>query len=212
MHKGVILLVKATDKESAILQVDEFMKPYYGEVYDWYVIGGRCSGCLIKNDEFDAFAKNLIEAEKKLDEKYHNLPKNFLPQSLIQANKDKFQNKWEELKMKGSNPFANHYELPRTGGEYDIMPLTECAEIVKTWIKDLDKEADEIWNNLVNARNENKTTSGMSGYYASEYSDAIYRNFCFNSNVYNISEDEAETMPEESDFNNYMAVIIDMHN
>ena len=42
MHKGIILLVKANSKENAEHKVTQFMEPHGdGQVWDWYVIGGR---------------------------------------------------------------------------------------------------------------------------------------------------------------------------
>ena len=47
MHKGVILLVKSENKDNVNGLVEEFMEPYgNGNVWDWYVIGGRWSGTL----------------------------------------------------------------------------------------------------------------------------------------------------------------------
>lgn len=47
MHKGVILLVEAEDSSGAIDKVNEFMERYgEGDVWDWFVIGGRWSGLL----------------------------------------------------------------------------------------------------------------------------------------------------------------------
>ncbi len=54
MHKGVILLIKASDKNEAKDKVQEFMVQYGdGDIWDWYVIGGRWSGTLnSKSKEF----------------------------------------------------------------------------------------------------------------------------------------------------------------
>lgn len=54
MHKGIILLVKCRDKESAFHKVELFMPRYgNGKVWDWWRIGGRWSGTLNKyNNEF----------------------------------------------------------------------------------------------------------------------------------------------------------------
>lgn len=47
MHKGVILLTKAKNREEAKAKAEEFLEPYGdGDVWDWYVIGGRWSGTL----------------------------------------------------------------------------------------------------------------------------------------------------------------------
>ena len=60
MHKGVILLTKASDRDEAVSQVESFLENYGdGDVWDWYVIGGRWSGTLnTKAKEF------FVAAEK----------------------------------------------------------------------------------------------------------------------------------------------------
>ncbi len=41
MHKGVILLIKASQRDEAKDKVQEFMVQYGdGDIWDWYVIGG----------------------------------------------------------------------------------------------------------------------------------------------------------------------------
>jgi hypothetical protein len=57
---------------------------------------------------------------------------------------------------------------------------------------------------------EKDVKDGLSAYYAARYSDAAYGNFCFDTNVYNITECEAESIPE--DIESYYAVVVDMHN
>ena len=54
MHKGVILLIKASQRDEAKDKVQEFMVHYGdGDIWDWYVIGGRWSGTLnSKSKEF----------------------------------------------------------------------------------------------------------------------------------------------------------------
>ena len=147
MHKGVICLTKATDKEDAISNVESFLESYGdGKVWDWYEIGGRWSGTL---------------------------------------------------------------------GDDDSTQLTNCVIVVEEWKQDLEAEADELWDKLIDARSKEKLGEekfGMSGYYAARYSEAKYDSFCFNSNVYDIDNntnnpEEALKQPEQ-----YFAVMVDMHN
>ena len=42
MHKGVIILVEAEDRQDAMNKVEDFLEPYGdGDVWDWYSIGNR---------------------------------------------------------------------------------------------------------------------------------------------------------------------------
>jgi hypothetical protein len=50
----------------------------------------------------------------------------------------------------------------------------------------------------------------MSGYYASKYNKLSNGYFCFDTNVYNATTEEAETIPD--DVEEYWAVMVDMHN
>lgn len=164
MHKGVILLVKASDKEEALSEVESFLEPYgEGFVWDWYQIGGRWNNTL--------------------------------------APKDK----------QGNNNYCDHYSLPEYGNVYDIVPLKDCIDVVKEWCKDLDKEREELWDKLVQAKEEAKEGKWDStGYLAGQYRDAHYGNFCFDSNVYNVTEGLAEDIPDNIE--EYFAVMVDMHN
>ena len=72
-------------------------------------------------------------------------------------------------------------------------------------------EIEEIFEKLVEARN--KALEGeydMSGYYAGIYKDLNQGNFSFETNVYDITTNCSETIPE--DIIDYYAVMVDMHN
>lgn len=99
-------------------------------------------------------------------------------------------------------------------GHYPV-PLKECVTVVEEWKQDLEAEADELWDKLINAREKEKSGEekfGMSGYFAARYSEAKYDSFCFNSNVYDI--DNNTNNPEEAlkEPEQYFAVMVDMHN
>ena len=65
MHKGVILLVKADNKEDAIDKVTEFLEPYGdGDVWDWYSIGNRWHNLLAPKQKADEFNKWVHEEYK----------------------------------------------------------------------------------------------------------------------------------------------------
>jgi len=46
MHKGIILIVKASDRDEAQSEAEDFLIPYEDQVLDWWQIGGRWTGIL----------------------------------------------------------------------------------------------------------------------------------------------------------------------
>lgn len=46
MHKGIIILTKASNKEEAIDNVEEYLDGEGDHIFDWYKIGGRYSSLL----------------------------------------------------------------------------------------------------------------------------------------------------------------------
>ena len=81
--------------------------------------------------------------------------------------------------MKGLHPWCDHYSLPENGNEYDCVPLSDCLDEVKTWVRDMEKEKEEAWNKMVEAHEQEKEDNrgSMSGYYAGKYKDAEYGQF-----------------------------------
>lgn len=207
MHKGVILLVKATDKDEAIEKVNDFMEPYgNGDVWDWFQIGGRWNNTLAPKELVDQF--NIKVDNHILKKEEHG----FISSKQVEEKKKELQDAWEELGLKGSNPYCDHYKLPTDGNEYDAVPLSDCIVTVKEWLQDLDKMADGYFEKLVEEREKEKggKKGTMSAYYAGLYKDVTYQNFSFESNVYDIDTDAAESIPE--DVTGYYAVMVDMHN
>lgn len=205
MHKGVILLVKTRDKEEILSLVDQFLEPYgNGDVWDWYQIGGRWNNTLAPKDKLDNF-------KKKCDEILVKTEHGWISQQKVDSKQEQLQKAWEECGLEGLNSYCNHYGLGEEGNTYDIVSLKDCIDTVKEWIKDLEKEKEEVYEKMIQARSDAKEGKyDMSGYYAGLYKDAQYQNFCFKTNVYNISTDEAETIPE--DIEEYYAVMLDIHN
>ena len=206
MHKGVILLVKSTDREEILSEVEKFMEPYGdGNVWDWYRIGGRWNNTLAPKDKLEKFQKKCDEILVK-DEEH-----GFLSQKEVDNKQDLLQKAWEEVGLEGENSYCNHYNLPHEGNIYDIVKLTDCIETVKSWCRDLEREKVDIWEKMVDAKEKaDKGEYDMSGYFAGQYKDAQYGSFCFESNVYNISEWKAEKIPDNID--EYYAIMVDMHN
>lgn len=212
MHKGVILLVKAEDKDDAISKVNDFMEPYgEGDVWDWFAIGGRWSNTLAPKELLDKFkekANTILERDKD-----HG----FLSMDEVEKKRPQLQAVWEELGLKGPSPYADHYKLPEDGATYDAVPLSDCIVTVKEWVRDLEVEADKEWEEMEKARKEAKSKRAagekpwdMSAYHAKNYANAVYNNFCFDSCVYDITEDQGESIPENIE--GYWAVMVDMHN
>jgi hypothetical protein len=206
MHKGVILLVKADDAQDATSQVNNFLEPFGdGDVWDWYVIGGRWSGTL--NKSANTFYK---KAEEHFKAAYPDNENPFLTSTMVEEQATALQEIWESLGETSTNPYKrNTYN--NLGDEDDIVRLSDCISVVKEWTKDMDKEAEEQWNKMIEAKKE-EDAHDMSPYYAKRYAEAKYDEFCFDSNVYdtvNHTNDPEEALknPEE-----WWAVMVDMHN
>ena len=209
MHKGVILLVKADSKEDALIQVTDFMESYgEGDVWDWYSIGGRWNNSLAPKDLLDQF-KIKVDNEILIKQEGSS----WISQQQVDENQELLQKAWEECGLEGLNSYCDHYSLPEDGNIYDIVPLISCLETVKDWTKDLNKEKEEYWNKMLEAKEKAKEGEyDMSGYYAGRYKDLQYGNFCFESNVYNVETGKAESLPKEEEIVDYYAVMVDMHN
>lgn len=208
MHKGVILLVDAESKDDALDKVKDFLEQYGdGDVWDWYQIGGRWSNTLAPKELKGKFYQK-VSSEILMPQEGDSW---ISQQQQVDDNRELLQSTWEELGLLGNNPYCNHYCLPDKGNVYDIVKLTSCIETVKEWVKDVNKESEELFEKILKSREEAKEGKyNMSGYYAKQYSDIIGGYFSFETNIYNISTGEAECIPE--DINNYYAIMVDMHN
>ena len=203
MHKGVILLVKANDKEEAIDRANSFIGGYENDVWDWYVIGGRWSGLLNpKSKEFYEKADLLFK------ERYED--SQFVSTNMIKEQAEALETIWNELGGVGVNLYKrNQYDSD--GSDDDCMPLVDCIERVKEWTKDMSAEADKYWDKMVVSREDDKGST-MSGYYARRFADCVYDDFCFESNVYDTEQYSNDTGYALANPDNYYAVVVDMHN
>lgn len=203
MHKGVILLTIAENKQDAKSNAESFLENHTDDVLDWYSIGGRWSNSLAPKDKIEEFTKQAHDLYPILKGSY----------AIKEIENDTvrpiLQNLWESLGLKGKNIYYDSYafKLEEEDKTYDIIPLIDCIDVVKEWVRDLKSYQKECWNEMISAHNNNNESS--SAYYAGLYKDAVYNSFCFDSNVYNIDLYEGETIPD--DIEKYYAVMIDMH-
>jgi hypothetical protein len=219
MHKAVILLVKkddmATDPESIEQKVNEFMEQYgEGDVWDWYVIGGRWSGTLLEHTK--PFYK---KAEDFLREKYPNEAHGFITTTMVEEQADALQAIWIEMGGQNVNPY-NRDQYVMTGNySDDIMPLIDCIPIINDWALDMKEEAENCFAKILEEKKKEKLAAvngekiwPMSGYYAGKYHSLSNDSFSFDSNVYDIDNQTNDPGQALSEPENYFAVMIDMHN
>jgi hypothetical protein len=195
MHKAVILLVKANNRESALTQAREFLEEYK-EVWDWYVIGGRYTQLLSKH--FNSFMEKAKAICPELSEEY-------IITSKLEEHKNEFQSLWLSLGGTGLNPYANHYECPKNGNDDDVVYLCECIDIVREWqqtIKTAKEEEEKAKKWL------EKNDYNMYGYALKKAGNLYQQNFCSNTNIYNV---DSFNYSIPKDMENYYAVMIDMH-
>lgn len=205
MHKGQIFLTKASDRDEAISNVREFLDEHQDRVWDWYVIGGRWSGNL--NPKSEEFYK-LAEAHFK---KMHPDMGEFLTSSMISESAEVLQSIWsEELGQQSENPYTRD-SYSSDGNEDDILPLTECENRVKDWAKDLKAVAQENWDKMLASKKENGQHD-LSAYYANRYAEAVYDEYCFDTNTYDIDNQTNDVLEALENANEYFAVMVDIHN
>jgi hypothetical protein len=212
MHKGIVLLVKPeeTSREAILDKVDEFMEQYGdGDVWDWKQIGGRWTNTLApKYKEFHEWANALLEKQEEVKK---GKPTDWISQDTVDQNSSVLQSKWEEIGMKGQNPYCNHYELGEEGGVYDVMPLSECIDAVKELQQDPiaagreEFSAAEKWLNGERAINDYR----MYGYCLKKAGEIFSQDFCFDCNIFNVEADNY-SIPTELD--GWFAVMVDIHN
>jgi len=209
LHKGVILIVKADDANEAQEKVEEFLEMYNGVVWDWYVIGGRWSGILNKlNQRFLTAANRFMAKKCKVKTKELRVTDKLLKECANDLNAI-----WEKMGGTGSNPYE------RKCGT-DIMPLSECTDIVKKWKRDLVKEANKAFRQLCIERKKerearmrgDKHCGFLSAYHAGLYKDAVFDSFCFESNTYDIDVSTNDPTKALDNPEGRWAVIVDLHN
>jgi hypothetical protein len=212
MHKGVICLTKAADRDEAISNVQSFLEQHGdGDVWDWYVIGGRWSGTLnTKAKEF--FEKTKVHFETT----YPDNKAPFLTQKMVEEQADALQKIWDDMGQTSKNPYSrNQYD--KVTGDDDVVLLSDCVDVVNEWKKDLNAEAEEHFQKMIEEHENEKENpqSTMSAYYAGLYRDCKYDSFSFESNVYDIenhTNNPEEALKEPEKMYLWFAVMVDMHN
>ena len=219
MHKGVILLTKASSKEGAISAAESFLEPYgNSRVWDWYVIGGRWSGTL-REDSLDK--KKLAKYHKEFEKRKLGWTS---AENSEEAQREKAWALWREMfpEWKGDPPvYRDRYK--QEGQSDDVLPLSECLTAVESWRKAYLDAKNEFIENLSKRLKESlveqkakKPANGSKKkkwvppvdyllYQAGKYA---YDDFSFESCVVN-TEDGGCNLPETT--NGWYAVMVDMH-
>lgn len=195
MHKGVILLVKATDEEEASDKVNEFMEGYQGQVWDWWSLGGRWTGTLDKY--------NPSEDPKNLETCFLCNGTGLRNDELgKQARKEN-----PEYTCNGCGGTGKSVKFPSDWKhKNNIMPLSNCLGVVKEWAQDPEKEFEEHSKKALENYKDNRS---MKAYSLKVAAQLLGEEFCFDCNVYNL-EDYDYSIPE--DVEGFFAVMVDMHN
>ena len=207
MNKGVILLTKASNEDEAVSNVREFLEDYGdSKVWDWYVVGGRWSGTLNpKTKEF------FEKAEAHFKAVYPQYAKDeFLTSKMVEEQGEALNGIWDTIGGEGLNPFSRD-NYSSDGFADDVLPLTECLDVVNAWTKDMNVHAEEMWSKMIEAKSTDKGHD-MSAYFANRYAEAKYDEFCFESNVYVIDHETNNPASAIENADQYFAVMVDMHN
>ena len=157
MHKGVICLTKATDKDDAISNVESFLEQYGdGDVWDWYVIGGRWSGLL--NPKHNLFQE---KAEKHFKAAYPEKEHPFLTQNMVEEQSAALDTIWAEIGGTGKHPYQRD-SYANGGADDDSVPMSTCLEIINEWKTDMRAEAEKHFEKMLEAREKEKDMRAMS--------------------------------------------------
>ncbi len=219
MHKGMILITEAQDKNEAESKVENFLEEYKHQVWDWYVVGGRWSG-VITSPIFNLNKKKKEEFEKMLYD-----GKSWINGGKNEIGKDQ-KNKRTEMMFrkhfpdfKGRNPY-----IDKSDGD-DIVPLPKAMNAIKDWAYNLFEQAEkEYWPLVLEEKRKLKAQlkkgeevkHSMVGFYAKEYGNMMGGYFNFDTNVYNIDEYEhiephhIKELKKKKE--GYFAVMVDLHN
>lgn len=204
MHKGIIMLVKAEDKDAALNETRSFLEDYEGQVWDWYAIGGRWNKML--HPLYKKFSAQVLKASKL----YERIKQKMSPEDLA----DDYQLIWETLGGTGKNPYSDDTPY-KTEEDDNVCLANECKRVIKKWEVDMNSQAEEHYKRMVHERKKetrlkkaNKPSWPYSAYYAKLYANCKYDDFSSESNVYDITN-STNKVPAKLD--GYYAVMVDIH-
>lgn len=195
MHKGVILLVKAEDREEAKQKADSFLESYQDDVWDWYQLGGRWTG--------------LLTGYKPEED-----PRNLETCRYCQGTGDRKDLEPPEWKKECGGCNSCHgkgqkvkFDLVKV--DDDSLPCSDPRALAKI------KEWGEPWREKTLQEAEKgieeyaSKSDSMLGYFLRKKADVLQDRFCFESDVYD-TEELTHELPKNLD--GYWAVVADMHN
>ena len=216
MHKGIIILTQAEHRDEALTNVEVFLDMYKDQVWDWYAIGNRWHNALAPKDKLKEFNEWVRkEFSDAFNEHSYQSQKLETPE-----NRKKIQNKWQELGLKGINSYYSGFGfgLDDSEDDYNVIPLRDCIDTVKEWVRDLDKEIENEWKEMVEIKNEmnenedkRKLLKSTLAYKSKKFSEVVGDYFSDNSNVYDETTGYGERIPNEGDIDKYWAVMVDIH-
>jgi len=205
MHKGIILLTKAEDRDEAASNANGFLEEVVGEDknFNWGVIGGRWTG------ELNVFSREFYEKlqeEEKKDEW----------EKLTKEEQTAFREAlWVKLREKAGikNCFPNPFDRIDTLCPDDIQPAKEVESVIKSFGdgRTNKQKAEELLNTLlkeVKAEKADPQKNKLSAYYAQKYAKTYYDYFSEETDVYDIDDGTSEI---PSDLTDYYAVMVDLH-
>jgi len=218
MHKGIIILTQAEHRDEALTNVEVFLDMYKDQVWDWYAIGNRWHNALAPKDKLKEFNEWV---RKEFSDAFIEEHGGYQPQKLeTPENREKIQNKWQELGLKGINSYYSGFGfgLDDSEDDYNVIPLRDCIDTVKEWVRDLDKEIENEWKEMVEIKNEmnenedkRKLLKSTLAYKSKKFSEVVGDYFSDNSNVYDETTGYGERIPNEEDIDKYWAVMVDIH-
>lgn len=203
MHNGIMLLTQASGRDDAVKKVKEFLEPYGdGDVWDWYVCGGRWSGMLNPNNQaFEEKAKNIVPNKGGLG----------VTVRAAEESRPELQAAWESLGETTVNPWSRD-QYDHDGLIDDVLPLSDCLSAVKDWRQDpieAGKKAEEDAKQWLSPMNKRGDDYNMYGYALNRAAKLYQQDFSCECSVFN-TESFDFTMPTDPE--GWFAVMIDIHN
>jgi len=198
VHKAVIILTKAEDKEEARKKVFDFMSSQVGKVCDWFVIGGRWSG-IFTAEKLDR--TKLRKVNEEFERKYGwYVDKNNSEEDRFKQYCEIFYKYFPDFK--GTPPaWRNVYLF--IGYPDDVAPLKEVMGLVKRWLQSIEDTIKEYQKDL---RDDN--LKYLHDFIKRRIAELQAQVFCDDTNVFNLERGDY-SIPDDPE--GWYAVIVDMH-